>query len=267
MVKKYVKKAKNSVKTVAKYVKKNPNTVVTGISIAKMAIDVARLMSMVNSEKKQFQQSATLIQIGQQIGNLNGYYSVDITPVPAQGTTSITRNGNSLKLHSSFIRFQFSQLPSTTQPIRVKIRLDLVKGSPNASVGTWPIQILEPNPFISGASIYDYNSNNSPDQFGTFKNIFTRKVIVKPDQLTGQNSITNVDIPLKYFKGKGHHVRFANDGSIAVSDGQLIMSMLCDNGNASLTTVGTLVGPPIGSQAISTGLYMSYSIMHYFYDN
>lgn len=232
-----------------------------------MGKDIMYLKSVLNPEKKTFQITNTLIPVGQTIGNSNGFYAFDCTPLPAQGTTSVTRNGNSIKLHSSYLRFQVSQQAAVTNPIRIRIRMDLVKGTPQA-VGTWPSTVLEANPFISGGTIYDYNSNNNADYFGTYKTIFQRQYLIKQDSISGGNSITDIKIPLKYFRGKGHHVRFAADGSVSVSDGQLIVFITADNGNASAAVpVTTLFGVPIGASAVSTGVTVSWNIIHYFFDN
>lgn len=240
--------------------------------LAQMAKDVMYLKGVLNPEKKNFVLSTagTAIPVGQVSGPAsNGGYSFDMTPTPAQGTTSITRNGNSIKLHSSYIRFQFSQMPSTTNPIKVKIMIILVKGQPLASSGyantaaVW----LNPNPFITGGTIYDYNSDMNPDYFGTIKVLRTKTLRVAQDQFSGSNQIVNVNMPMKYFRGKGHHVRFVADGSTSLADGQLICLITCDNGNISGTNASTLSGAPLQSSAVTTGLYMSYVIEHYYYDN
>lgn len=258
--------AKQAMDAVVKY---GPKAAAVGAAArtAYNIYEIAKLVGMLNAEKKTFTISNQNVAIGQVIVNNNGFYSFDCTPIPAQGTTSITRNGNSIKLHSSFIRMQFSQQSGTVNPIKVRIRMDLVKGTPQ-SAGTWPSTILEPNPFITGGgSIYDYNSQTNADYFGILKTIFTRQIVVRQDTVTSGTTITDVMIPLKYFRGKGHHVRFAQDGAQTISDGQLILFVTCDNGNASTSTACTLSGPPLGGSAANTGLQMSYNIIHYFYDN
>lgn len=236
--------------------------------LVQMAKDVTYLKSVLNPEKKLFAMSNNSLSIGQVSGNANGFYAVDITPIPAQGTTSITRNGNSLKLHSTFMRFQFQQQTATTNPIKIRMYVVLVKGTPNASVGTYPSGIMfDANPFVTGASIYDYHSSMNADYFGTYKILRKKELTIKTDTIAGNNSITDVTMPMKYFRGKGHHIRFAADGSQTIADGQLILVLVADTGNISSSTACTLPGVANGSTPINTGSYFAYNIQHYFYDN
>lgn len=264
----YAKYAKKVAKKVGKVVKKRyfRGKGYSRPKVQQMAKDIMYLKGVLNPEKKVYTQNAITIGVGQVSGNNNGFYALDITPTPSQGTTSITRNGNSIKLHSSFIKFMFQHQSSTTSNIRVKIQMVLVKGPPNASVGTFPSAIMyEPNPFVTGNSIYDYNSSQNPDYFGTYQIIREMKFTVRQDQLAGSNTIKSVSMPMKYFRGKGHHVRFAADGSNTVADGQLLLIFTADNGNISSGTASTLGG--IANAGTATGLLMSMNLVHYFYDN
>lgn len=237
--------------------------------INQMGKDIMYLKSVLNPEKKVFQQFGTNVGLGQVNGNANGYYALDITPIPAQGTTSVTRNGNSIKLHSLFMRFQFQQQANTANQVKVRIYIVLIKGTPNTSVGAFPAGImLDPNPFVTGGgSIYDYHSSTNPDYFGTWKIIRKKDITVKNDSVSGNNMITDFGLPIKYFRGKGHHIRYAQDGSQQIADGQLLMVVLADNGNVSGTTPSTLAGITTGSTAINTGCLFNYNMQHYFYDN
>lgn len=260
------RKVKNAVRKTGKWAASNPSKVVQYAGYAYTAAKIAQMASMINAEKKRNILSGSTIFVGQLNGNTNGYYAFDCTPAPAEGVTSITRNGNSIKLSSSFMRFQFSQQSAVTNPIKIRIRMDLVKGTPQTP-GNWPATVLSPNPFVTGGNIIDYNSNTNPDYYGTLQTIFSRSYTLKQDQITGGNTILDVSIPLKYFKGKGHHVRFGSDAAIASSEGQLILFITMDNGNMSATVPTTLGGLPLNGQGINTGVYMSYNIIHYFYDN
>lgn len=236
--------------------------------LVQMAKDVSMLKGMINSEKKNYPIVVQSQAVGQVNINANGYYSADITPTPAQGTTSVTRNGNSIKLHSSFIKFQFSQMANTSNPIKLRIYIVLVKGIPSIIPTTFPTTMLEANPFVTGAgAIYDYNSSLNPDYFGTYKILRTKTLTLKADNAASFNSITNVSLPMKYFRGKGHHIRFASDGSQTIADGQLLMIVTADNGNVNAGTASTLSGQPTNGQAVTTGAYMDMNLNHYFYDN
>lgn len=236
------------------------------LSLTRILKDVKYLKEAINAEKKQFKLNGQLIRVGQTIGNVNGFYAFDVTPLPAQGTTSETRNGNSIKLSSSYYRFQISQNSATTNPIKFKLRLDLVKGQPR-DVGTWVSSTKDINPFMSG-SVYDYNSNQNIDVIKQYTKVFERKYVIKQDSITGGNQILNIDIPIKYFQGNGTHVKYLTDGTTNVATGQMILSMVVDNGNASDTAItNAITGGPLNSLAVNTGLFMSYNIIHYFYDN
>lgn len=257
------RKVKNSAKSVAKAVT-NPKNVKMAIDYAVLASKVAGLVAMVNAEKKQYNIANSAVNVGQVNANVSGFYAFDMTPLPAQGTTASTRNGNSIKLHSSFLKFQIFQQAGTSSPVKFKIYICAIKGN-SVSVGTFPSTVLNPNTFVTGANIYDLNSDFDPDYFPTFRIVKTVTGIVKPDNITSQTIVQNLKIPLKYNGGKGHHVRFPDDASTSASNGQLVCFIVCDTGNMSGTTVSTLSG--VFNTAINTGVRVNYNIQHYYYDN
>lgn len=234
--------------------------------VSQMAKDIMFLKNTINAEKKVFQQYLQNALVGQVSANLNGYYFQDITPNPAQGTTSITRTGNSIKHHSSYIQFQFSQQSAVVSPVRLKIYLIRVVGQSILSPsGTVPQTMFDPNPFISGGSnIYDYNSNRNQDFFQTYKVLACKNVYLAPDNVSGQLMIKNVKMGMKY-RDKWNHVKFSTDGSTAIAAGQLILMIVADSGNISTTTASTLTGIPV--TAVNTGLTFQMNAFHYFYDN
>nr|UOF80450.1 capsid protein [Cressdnaviricota sp.] len=235
-----------------------------GYNIAQIMKDVSLLKTMVNAEKKHYfnvSQGNLLAQCSGATGQ--GLYNQDITPIPSQGTTSTTRVGNSIKMHSSMMKLQFYQMSACTQPVRVRLVIFKVKGSPQ-TVSTFVANVFELNQFVlnSGSpAIVDLNSSFNPDFYGTFQIVVDRKYTIKPDQFSGQQSIRSIDIPLKW----NHHVRFATDGSQTLSDGQLILVLLADSGNWDASTASTLTN--VAVPAVSTGLSFDYSIMNYYYDN
>ena len=52
----------------------------------RIARDVAYLKSMINAEKKHLRTDVENVVMGQVNGNSNGYYVVDVSPAPSQGT-------------------------------------------------------------------------------------------------------------------------------------------------------------------------------------
>lgn len=228
--------------------------------------DIAFVKSVVNAEKKRLDLiSGASSLVGQVSGNSTGNVVYDITPVPAEGLTYSTRNGASIKLHTSFIQLQFTQQTACHSAIRLKIMIVQVLGSPQTT-GTINSQIMLPNQWIqnqNSVSVYDYMSLVNPDYRGQYKIIRTKYVSIPADNYSGQVRLKDVKIPIKYNRGKGHHVRYAGD-TTTVANGQLFMLIYADNGN-SLGSASTLTG--IANTAASTGLSWNYDIKHYYYDN
>lgn len=248
---KYYKKAKKAIKK--RYFKgkgySRPN-------VGTMVKDIKLLKSIMNSEKKNYITTLQAYPVGQLNINNGGYFGQDITPIPAQGTTDITRNGDSIKLCSAYIKFQFWDMTSTQQSMRVKIILLRVMGAPQTA-STVVSQFLKPNPMVTGGTIYDFNSSTNPDFFGQYK-IIKIKTFKTQDNYSSQVAIRDITIPLKF----NHHIRFTNN-TTTVSDGQLMCIVLTDSGN--IGTISTVTGAPV--LAASSGLNMNFNMTFYYYDN
>lgn len=262
-IKKYVKGVAKKVGRIARkrYAPKGK------MNYNRMAKDVMYLKSVLNPEKKTFQLTNTDQGIGQVAGNVSAYYAADITPIPSQGTTSITRNGNSIRLHSSYFKFQFQQQSATTSKIDFKIMVIQVNGNPWGSPGGLAVPAMfNPNSFIlngvSNAGIIDYNSDRNTSTFSTFRILRTKNFTLPENQIASQTMIRNVSFGMKY---KSHHVKFQADGSNTIQGGQIILLILANNGNASTGTASTLSGTQ--STAVNTGALLQQDITHYFYDN
>lgn len=225
--------------------------------------DVAYLKSVLNPEKKKHQQNFTDGLVGQCNGNLSAYFILDVTPNPAQGTTSITRNGNSIKLHSAYLKMQFqNQAASNVNPMRLRVMLIQVIGQPITSNSVFVERFLKPNSFIPGVDIYDYFSDRDEEAFKQFRVLRSKNVYIKANQHSGQQSITNIGCGIKY---KNYHVKFAADGSTTVMDGQMFLLVLADSGNVASATTSTLTGTAV--TATNTGAYVQMDLTNYFYDN
>jgi len=264
MVKRMFTKAKKAMKK--RYVSKGGN-----LKIGRLVKDVRYLKSVLNPEKKRLQSQISQQILGQVDGNASGWVSVDTTPALTVGSGYNQRNGASVKLHSSHYQFQIKHQPEATGTICYKIQWFLVKGTPFQSadvVDKFSKNVYQPNPFVSNSTfIYDSNSQLNPDYFGTYTLLRTVKGSVKSDQTTGELSIRNFNVGFKYFKGKGHHLRWNQngEGTANLFDGQLIMVITCDRGNRNTGAPSSL--PNVPDQSASTGLVVSYSRMDYFYDN
>lgn len=260
--KKTVKKAakKSSRYLNKRYFKKKSNYTPKWGRIEK---DVAYLKSVLNPEKKKHQQSFTDGLVAQCTGNLDSYFCLDVTPNPAQGTTSITRNGNSIKLHSAYLKMQFqNQSSSNVNPMRMRVMLVQVIGQPLASTATFIQRFLKPNQFIPGVSIYDYFSDRNEESFKQYRVLRSKNVYMRANQHSGQQSIVNTSCGIKF---KNYHVKFSSDGSTTIQDGQLYLLILADSGNSSTSTTSTLTGTAI--TAPNTGSFVQMDLTTYFYDN
>lgn len=224
--------------------------------------DVARLKTIINSEKKRFDLvSPTTPQILAQCGGATTYGTLtfDITPVPPQGNTSVTRNGNSIRLHSSFMQFQFFQQTNVAAPMKVRLVVAHVMGSQKTSALALQ-EMYSPNAFAN--TLIDYNSQRNPDYFNDYKIVAQKEFTFPVDSFSGVRQIKNVQIPITY---SSHHIRFKDDGVITIASGQLVLFMMADSGNSSSTTTSSLNNVPV--PAINTGLYVNFDMKHYFYDN
>lgn len=236
-----------------------------GIRVMKMAKDIMYLKSVLNPEKKVYNAYQLDKQVGQINVNSDGRYFEDVTPVPSQGVTIGTRNGASIKLHSSVWHMQFVQQSATISNMKVCVEIWAIEKEPYGSGSfTWFNEHWKPNPFISGVDVRDYNSSINPDNFMKGKCIARRKFVMAADQLGTEKYVKDIKIPLLYNKGQGRHIRYAAD-TTNVEHGQLYLVVRTDRGNMG-ATASTLISN-VPEVAPNTGLNFSYNVMNYFYDN
>lgn len=257
-----LKKAYKSVKGMARkrYVTKTGK----GLRISQVVKDVAMLKSLVNAEKKHFTQKSTgtnISAVGQVNGNANGTWSMDLTPNMSQGLTASQRLGDSVKLHSSYLRFQFQKQLNANQPIKLNISVYKVNGQPFTNIVTAYSTIFKPNDFISTPALYDYQSLRDTDYFKNFTLIRSKNVYMKESDFAGEPMIQDVSIPIRY---KNHHIKWDNITNTP-SQGQLVIVIRADNGNYSGATVSTVSGIPITN--INTAVNFGYVFEHFYYDN
>jgi len=60
---------------------------------------------MINAEKKRYEISVNGVAFAQLNGNAAGLYALDITPIPAVGSNFNQRSGSSIKICSSYAKF------------------------------------------------------------------------------------------------------------------------------------------------------------------
>lgn len=225
--------------------------------VPQMVKDISYLKSVINSEKLRITvHNASPVPVSQVNANANGYYILDITPVPAQGDGVSNRTGSSLKLHSSSINLQLYQQSAAISPMKFKIFIIKVNGNPDLLTNVVG-QFLVANPFNTAT---DYNSNRNPDFMKNFRVLRVIKTSLAPDNLTSAVSMRELRIGLKY---KNHHVRYDRN-TTTVTNGQIVMLITVDSGNQSTTTASTLNVPV---QATNTGALVNWFYDHYYYDN
>ena len=258
----YIKrKARKAVRKVGQAVKKRYTNKRGGTRMGRLAKDVMYLKSVLNPEKKRFQFYNPDNLIGQVNGNTDGGFFTDVTPIPSQGITYDTRNGASIKLHSTMWHFQFTQQVGVVADIKLILEIFSIKGDPYTGF-TFRNERYLPNPFISGADIRDYNCQINADNFMKGKLVARRKITIRQDEVSSVKNLVDVKIPILYNKGQGHHIRFNKD-TTTVESGQLCMVIRADRGN--IGAVSTLSGiPDVG---LNTGVNMAFNCINYYYDN
>lgn len=220
----YVKRiAKKVFKRGKKFVKRRYVGRKGKLRTRRIARDVAYLKSMINAEKKHLRTDVENVVMGQVNGNSNGYYVVDVSPAPSQGTGFQERIGNSIKLHSTHweMMIQRQSGPSIVSPIKLNIKIIRIEGEPygtlsNAIEG----KFLYHNPFIDTANIFDYHSGRVPEYFKNYRVLKNMNIYMPGNQISGQLSNKTIKFGLKY---KGLHIKWKGDG-ISQTVGQLPLS-------------------------------------------
>lgn len=262
---KYVKRAVRSIAPKKKrMMKRKPRMT----SLAKLTRQVKKLQSQNDGEKKRTS-VLSAGEVGQVNVNSDGALVVDVTPIVGQGVQTNQRTGASIRLHSSNYNFQLSQMSGCNTRIRYRISWLAVTGASYASstiVSQFFNNVYQPNAFISG-SIRDYNCQKNPDYFGTYKIIRTIQGTIEPDSFSGMLTSRSFNVGLKYNKGKGHDVRYNQNltGADGCFNGQIIMVIQLDRGNASTLSASTTTGAL--DTAVNTGIYCQYNRYDYYYDN
>lgn len=231
------------------------------VNVARLASDVAIVKRMINAEKKAISFNQNAIPIGQVIGNLDGYFAYDITPVLTQGNLGNQRNGDSVKMCSWHATMQVIQQSACTQRMNFKMYIFEQLGNPITS-GTITPQVFSTNNFVGGGgAIIDYNSQLNTGNFGKQKLRYFKQFSIAPDNFTGQPGFKTLN-----FGGKlQHHIRYNGPLSTPCQNGQLWMVILCDSGNCSTTVASGLSNIPVG--AINTGALINIHLRQYYYDN
>lgn len=240
-----------------RYLKRAPKSGKKSLNYKQLYTDVMLLKSMVNAEKKEIAtyQSAQ-IAVGQiNVNTDSGYFGQDITPNPAQGSSDGQRNGDSIKLHSMLIKGQLIQQTNSVLPMLITFYVISVNGSPETvNINNF----LTQNPLTLCT---DHNSLRNKDRYKNYTVIRKKTYSMRCDQYSGQgNFFKDFMIPLKF---KSRHVNYLS-GTTNVSNGQLILYVVCNSGNVGATNSTSTTIPVTGSL---TGCSMKYTCDAWYYDN
>lgn len=237
-------------------------------NVANIVKDVNFLKSIINAEKKQFVVTQSSAQtLGQVSANVSGHYIADITPQIAQGTGEGERIGNSLKLHSAYLKYQFYTQGSQVSSQNIYIEVYQTVGQIYSSMSTALTDIYVPSKLFTASdsiSVYDKNALRQQDTFQNFRLIARKTIFIKGDSVSNQNQFKDVGIPLKFTKHS--HIKY-EDSSAVPTNGQFIIVMRMDNGNSSGSTNSTLNGVPSAYRPMNTGIQFTYTNSFWFYDN
>lgn len=229
------------------------------VSSSRLMKDVAMLKSMLNAEKKQISLGATTGTVSQCFGaSGQGYLLADVTPIVSQGVTGTTRNGNSIKIHSMVLKGQLIQQSAAVQAQRIKIEFFMNKGTPlstsNLISSVYDVNALN--------ALYDINSTRALDTYKNWYCVSRRFYTINQDNQSNVTGFKDITIPMKF---KSYHVKYQDDNTNTVTNGQLIMIITADSGNASSAAASTNSFIPV--TAINTGSVINYYLNYWYYDN
>lgn len=224
--------------------------------LGQMYKDVKLVKGMLNAEKKSLTTTRTLDKVGQVNINATGALFLDITPIIGQGSGANQRTGDSIKICSAFLKFNFIELGNWAGMGRYRIEIFKVTGAPQTT-GTISTQYYISDP-ISG--VIDSNSVRDADFFGQYKKVYTKQLFFNSNY-GSDNMNKSVTIKMKL----DHHVRYAT-GTNTVADGQYMMVITGDNGNIGASN-STLTAGTIPTSIANSGFYVNTNFIWYFYDN
>lgn len=259
---------KKAVRGAKKFVKKRYNVggkkKLKDANTGAIVADVMKLMSMVNAEKKIYQLPLQTQYVGQVNVNSTGAICLDVTPMMAEGADQFQRNGISIKLHSQLWQFQISTEVFAQVANKVHIEFWYNKGITTAQA-TLLTNTYDPSIF---SGVIDMTSTRNADHFGDYKLLRKHTAVLKEQSIAGALSNTTFTIPIKFNRGKGHHIRYTGatytNYLADVQNGQIFMIIRADNGNASGVTASTL---PVNPTGASTGVKCVFANKTWYYDN
>lgn len=233
------------------------------VSTTRLFKDVAMLKGIINSEKFRVESQASGIPVGQVNANISGHYLADFTPVPAQGDGYNNRQGQSIRWKSSHYSMFITRQGSNQSACKMKIQIIKVIGEPYTSPSSILGRFIEPNRWVTGATVYDTASDRKPEYFKQYRVLRTIDVNFPAPQyaasVSNQQKIINFGLKLP-----NHHVKW-NNNSNTLADGQVMCLITMDTGNCSTTTASTALN--ITNPTAGSGVVLAWNKVDYYYDN
>jgi len=242
-------------------------------NIYRMYRDVNTLRSLINAEKKKYEVSSSVDDVGVSAvaafrGNTSGHNIFGIRPDPNKGTNNNQRVGNSIRWCSSHLHFRFSQQDNAINPVTVNIYVIREVGKPSSNIGNLVGDFFEPNKFIQNLNtgnpvIYDNSCPRQQEHFKNFRIVAFRRVYLPMDSVGGSEYFKDVKIGLKW--KKGNHLKFQDDGTLTCN--QHFILMTANTGNKDDTFDTTLNGNGMAPGNTLSGARFLYNFSHYYIDN
>lgn len=195
--------------------------------------------------------------------NNTGAACIDITPFVTQGTGADQRTGNSVKLSSALYQFQINSEAGQAQPMKFIFDFWVVKGVSDFTTVHLPL-IFQTSTF---SGVIDTNSPRNQDRFSDYQHLRSVTRTMKGDSLINQVSYLTFNLPFKFNRGKGHHIRLKPSVTGVPADilnGQILMTVRADIGNANAATSSTL---PVAQTGAQTGAQIRFAQRVWYYDN
>lgn len=221
----------------------------TGMTVAKLAIQVAQLARSLNVEKKSrtiTTTAGTSVKVGMQNNSADGAYHSHVNISPPQGTGGSDRVGNSIKIVSAMFQARIQQQLNTTGPIKYRwFIFNRPDNTVDLSSQDMFDAVFDENPF---SGYRDYFANRDPEYFTQFKVIAKGSGNLKADTATGNQGFAHIKQPLKL----SLHQKYDSSESVTTTKNKLYLIVQCDTGD-------------VGSA--SNGMLLQYDIKYYYVDN
>lgn len=248
---------------VKKAVKKPTRRVTT---VARLAKKVRTLQRNFKPELKElvYTNGSSNVYIGQVIQNTAGFYASDVTPSPTQGATYQQRIGSTIRLKHFRLQYQLIAQSNYNQNCMIKMLLVRVKGAP-VTPSSFVNDMYNPNPFIYNggvnAGIVDATSLLNQDYKKNYQVVKSKTIRIPIENYANSIAVRNGVLDV-WWKTP---MEILFDGNTQnLMSGQLILILLANSGNYSISANSTLSGIPVTT--LGTGFNFNTNLMFEYYD-